>query len=185
MNKKTKTALTVVGVTAGALGLIYGIRQFNLAKNVKVKAVDFNIVNALFSAGYDALQGNEQEIFENPVYFDLIIVNDSTIEIEVQQVDMEVRFDSQVVGYLTAPFTQVIPAKGEGIIQVDFEFADTYTLDDAIQDIALHFAPPILGQGGDGIKVTIDGNVKSKASIFETINTSYNIQFYSQSEEIL
>ena len=182
MNKTTKTVLTVVGVTAAGAGLLYAARQVSFAKNIRVVDVDFNIFGTLFATAY-ALSNDEgslNDLLDQGLTFDLTLQNDSNIEIEVKQVDLDVRFDNTLVGQLSSEFNQVIPPNSQSPLLLTLDFVDNLTL---IQ-LGLFAADHMVGDSG--VNVTIDGNVKSTASIFETINTKYNITFDSQSlEEIL
>jgi hypothetical protein len=176
MNKRTKRALTVVGVVAGGVGLVYAIRQINFARNISVREVSLDLGDTLFDATLDVITGNAQDILNSPFAFDVVLENNSNFEIEVKEVNFDVRFENQLVATFTSPFSQIIPANTEALLQLDFNFVDNIDTADIVGFAINHLA--------DGIDITIDGKVKSTASVFETINTNYYITFNSKNQEI-
>ena len=108
------------------------IATWNKKKKRKIKlkeAVEYleEVIKVPIKIGDTVLGGvtslvTGQNILDNSFAFDLILENNSNIEIEVQEVNFEVRFENQVVATLSSPFNQIIPAQTEALLQLDFNF---------------------------------------------------------------
>ncbi len=179
MNKGAK--IVGYGLLAGGVAAaVYFIRQARLLKDICVKSTYFDWNAVIYDIGKNVINGDPLDI---DVPFDLELSNSSNIDIEIKEVDLEIRANCIGVGRVYSDTIQKIPKKSSAKLEILIEANPDLTQD----DITELLGSGLLGGTGLGnlldslniidldndIVFAVDGNIKVKASIFETYNFPY------------
>ena len=179
MNKGAK----IVGyglLAAGVAAAVYFIRQAKLLKEICVKSTYFDWNAVIYDIGKNVINGDPLDI---DVPFDLEMSNASAIDITIKEVDLIIRANNTIIGRVFSDTNQVIPKKSTAKLEILIEASPDLTQD----QITELLGSGILGGTGlgnildslniidldDDIVFSVDGDIKVKASIFETYNFPY------------
>ena len=179
MNKGAK----IVGyglLAAGVAAAVYFIRQAKLLKEICVKSTYFDWNAVIYDIGKNVINGDPLDI---DVPFDLEMSNASAIDITIKEVDLIIRANNTIIGRVFSDTNQVIPKKSTAKLEILIEASPDLTQD----QITELLGSGILGGTGLGnildslniidldndIVFSVDGDIKVKASIFETYNFPY------------
>ncbi len=178
-------------LAGGVAAAVYFIRQTKLLKEICVKSTDFDWNAIVYDVGSNVING--EPIADVDIPFDLELSNSSAIDITIKEVDLIISANDTIMARIYSESNQVIPKKSTSKLEILIEANPDLTQGDMTELLG----SGLLGGTGLGnllnslnlidldndIVFSVDGNIKVKASIFET----YNLPYYMRSsiEELL
>lgn len=174
MAKGGKVVFGTVAVL-GVLGaIVYFIRQSKLLRQICVSHTDIGWESTVYEVGTAVYDGETPSNLEVP--FHLTLVNNSNIDVIIKDVDMSITWLSQDTALLSSDklIGNVKSTREDKLVK---NSTTTITMNVDLSPITKLTTGQLLLLTGDiasnGIRVIVQGNVKLKASIFETINYPY------------
>jgi hypothetical protein len=168
----------VVFGTVAALGVLgaiaYFVRQGKLLRQICVSHTDIGWESTVYEVGTAVYNGETPSNLEVP--FHLTLVNNSNIDVIIKDVDMSITWLSQDTALLGSDklIGNVKSTREDKLVK---NSTTTITMNVDLSPITNLTTGQLLLLTGDiasnGIRVIVQGNVKLKASIFETINYPY------------
>jgi hypothetical protein len=168
----------VVFGTVAALGVLgaiaYFVRQGKLLRQICVSHTDIGWESTVYEVGTAVYNGEAPSNLEVP--FHLTLVNNSNIDVIIKDVDMSITWLSQDTALLGSDklIGNVKSTREDKLVK---NSTTTITMNVDLSPITNLTTGQLLLLTGDiasnGIRVIVQGNVKLKASIFETINYPY------------
>ena len=180
MNKGAK--IVGYGLLAGGVAAaVYFIRQAKLLKEICVKSTYFDWNAIIYDVGSNVISGDP--ITDVDIPFDLELSNSSAIDITIKEVDLIVKANDTILARIYSESNQLIPKKSSSKLEILIEVNPELTQGDMTELLG----SGLLGGTGLGnllgslnlidldndIVFSVDGNIKLKASIFETYNLPY------------
>ena len=168
----------VVFGTVAALGLLgaiaYFVRQGKLMRQICVSHTDIGWESTVYEIGTAVVNGETPSNLEVP--FHLTIVNKSNIDVIIKEVDMSITWLAQDTALLASDklIGNVKSTREDKLVK---NSTTTITMSVDLSPLTKLTTAQLILLTGDiaanGIRVIVQGNVKLKASIFETINYPY------------
>ena len=180
MNKGAK--IVGYGLLAGGVAAaVYFLRQARLLKEICVKSTYFDWNAIIYDVGSNVISG--EPITDIDIPFDLELSNSSAIDITIKEIDLIVKANDTILAKIYSKSNQVIPKKSSSKLEILIDTNPELTQG----DITELLGSGLLGGTGLGnfldslnlidldndIVFSVDGNIKLKASIFETYNLPY------------
>lgn len=180
MNKGAK--IVGYGLLAGGVAAaVYFLRQARLLKEVCVKSTYFDWNAIIYDVGSNVISGDP--ITDVDIPFDLELSNSSAIDITIKEIDLIVKANDIILAKIYSESNQLIPKKSSSKLEILIEANPELTQGDMTELLG----SGLLGGTGLGnfldslnlidldndIVFSVDGNIKLKASIFETYNLPY------------
>ena len=180
MNKGAK--IVGYGLLAGGVAAaVYFIRQAKLLKEICVKSTYFDWNAIIYDVGSNVISGDP--ITDVDIPFDLELSNSSAIDITIKEIDLIVKANDTILAKIYSESNQLIPKKSSSKLEILIEVNPELTQGDMTELLG----SGLLGGTGLGnllgslnlidldndIVFSVDGNIKLKASIFETYNLPY------------
>jgi len=183
MGRASKTIITTVAVLGGVGVLAYFLRQGKLLKDICVSSTDLAWKTTLLGVATDIQQGNTPSV---DLPLNLTLNNDSNIDVTIKNASFDITWMGSgttllegrnlLIGTVESDSETVIKKNSKGYLGLTISLAplaDLTTGEMVIlgADLASSLVPVL----GNGIDVMIDGNIKLKASIFETVYYPYTL----------
>jgi hypothetical protein len=180
MNKGAK--IVGYGLLAGGVAAaVYFIRQAKLLKEICVKSTYFDWNAIIYDVGSNVISGDP--ITDVDIPFDLELSNSSAIDITIKEIDLIVKANDTILAKIYSESNQLIPKKSSSKLEIFVDANPELTQNDLTELLG----SGLLGGTGLGnfldslnlidldndIVFSVDGNIKLKASIFETYNLPY------------
>ena len=180
MNKGAK--IVGYGLLAGGVAAaVYFLRQARLLKEICVKSTYFDWNAIIYDVGSNVISG--EPITDVDIPFDLELSNSSAIDITIKEIDLILKANDTILAKIYSESNQLIPKKSSSKLEILIEANPELTQGDMTELLG----SGLLGGTGLGnllgslnlidldndIVFSVDGNIKLKASIFETYNLPY------------
>ena len=160
----------VIFTTLAALGIIgaiaYFMRQAKLLKEICVSSTDFNWISNITSIVSDLINPQDGDVLN--LDYSITLVNNSNIDVELKEIDLELRTSKGRLAIIRNDFVEVLEKKSTKTIPLDIILA----IDGDINILDLG-----VDQLDGGIDMQLIGDIVVKASIFETIKIPYRSRF--------
>tara|TARA_R110001599_G_scaffold5726_3_gene28492 strand:- start:2233 stop:2829 length:597 start_codon:yes stop_codon:yes gene_type:complete len=179
MGRAAKTIITTVAVLGGVGVLAYFLRQGKLLKDICVSSTDLAWKTTLLGVATDIQQGNTPSV---DLPLNLTLNNDSNIDVTIKNVSFDITWMGSgtallegrnlLIGTVESNSETVIKKNSKGYLGLTISLAP---LADLTTGEMVILGGDLLPVVGNGIDVMIDGNIKLKASIFETVYYPYTL----------
>ena len=179
MARASKIIITTAAVLGGVGVLAYFLRQGKLLKQICVSSTDLAWKTTLLGVANDIKQGNSPNV---DLPLNLTLNNDSNIDVTIKNVSFDITWMGSgtallegrnlIIGTVESDNETVIKKNSKGYLGLTISLATLTKLSMAEMVILGTDLLPVIG---NGIDVMIDGNIKLKASIFETVYYPYTL----------
>lgn len=179
MAKGVKIAAGTILALGAVGGIAYIFRQKKLLKNICVYHTDIGWEATLYDIA-SSMQAGTAPTLEMP--FQLTLVNNSNIDVTVKEVDMSITWlttgtslltSDQLIANIYSARETILNKKSETTLTINVDLSPLAQLSSG--QLAI-LAADVNSLTGNGIDVLIQGNIKLKASIFETVNYPYYLR---------
>jgi hypothetical protein len=179
MGRAAKTIITTAAVLGGVGVLAYFLRQGKLLKDICVSSTDLAWKSTLLGVATDIQNGNTPSV---DLPLNLTLNNDSNIDVTIKNVSFDITWMGSgtallegrnlLIGTVESDSETVIKKNSKGYLGLTISLAP---LADLTTGEMVILGGDLLPVVGNGIDVMIDGNIKLKASIFETVYYPYTL----------
>ena len=179
MAKGVKIAAGTILALGAVGGIAYLLRQKKLLKNICVSHTDIGWEATLYDIASSMQQGNTPSM---QMPFQLTLVNNSNIDVTIKEVDMSIVWlttgtdlltSDKLIANIYSERETILKGKSETTLTINVDLSPLATLTNGELVI---LAGDVNALTGNGIDVLIQGNIKLKASIFETVNYPYYLR---------
>ena len=166
MKKETKVAIGILGVIGVTAVAAYFLRQAKLLKEICVSSTNFDWASNIVSTAQAVLNPEDGQVLN--LDYSITLENNSNIDVEIKEIDLELRSSQGRIALIQNDFVEVLPKKSSKTIPLDIVLAI---------DPSISLADLAVDQAVGGIEMQITGDIVAKASIFETIRVPYRSRF--------
>tara|TARA_A100001201_G_scaffold121531_1_gene105223 strand:+ start:59 stop:616 length:558 start_codon:yes stop_codon:yes gene_type:complete len=166
MKKETKVAIGILGVLGVTAVAAYFLRQAKLLKEICVSSTNFDWASNIISTAQAVLNPEDGQVLN--LDYSITLENNSNIDVEIKEIDLELRSSQGRIAVIQNDFVEVLPKKSSKTIPLDIVLAVDPSI--SLVDLA---ADQAIG----GIEMQLSGDIVVKASIFETIRVPYRSRF--------
>ena len=166
MKKETKVAIGIIGVLGLTAVAAYFLRQAKLLKEICVSSTNFDWASNIVSTAQAVLNPEDGQVLN--LDYSITLENNSNIDVEIKEIDLELRSSQGRIALIQNDFVEVLPKKSSKTIPLDIVLAI---------DPSISLADLAVDQAVGGIEMQITGDIVAKASIFETIRVPYRSRF--------
>ena len=113
MEKETKVAIGILGVLGVTPVAAYFLRQAKLLKEICVSSTNFDWASNIISTAQAVLNPEDGQVLN--LDYSITLENNSNIDVEIKEIDLELRSSQGRIAIIRNDFVEVLPKKSSAL----------------------------------------------------------------------